>query len=371
MTAARDTRFEYVLDSAAMTRFQIGVVLLCALVAMLDGFDTQSIAFAAPDIATEWALPASAFGLVFSIGVFGGLIGAVAAGSISDRIGRRPVLLCAGLLPESAQFLALRGDNIALNRITARLDFSGAGPLGSSDAVATDDHGIPPAAARTLVARLFGEGRAPGTLLLWTALFLSLLATYLLVNWIPIIARESGTTADTATFGLVALNLGAVVGAFAIGRLADRFHRTYVVGAAFLVGALAISAMGWSDSTGTLLPVAVFATGIFAVGAQMATVGITAGFYETSLRATGVGWSMAVGRIGAIVGPALGGLLVALTLTGPVMFGLVALTAIGAGTAVIVLTRFLPRADTHGDRDTTIPAAGIDGTANEHNGRNR
>jgi hypothetical protein len=53
------------------------------------------------------------------------------------------------------------------------------------------------------------------------------------------------------------------------------------------------------------------------------------------------------------------------------MFGLVALTAIGAGTAVIVLTRFLPRADTHGDRDTTIPAAGIDGTANEHNGRNR
>jgi AAHS family 4-hydroxybenzoate transporter-like MFS transporter len=301
MTATRDTRFEYVLDSAAMTRFQIGVVLLCALVAMLDGFDTQSIAFAAPDIATEWALPASAFGLVFSIGVFGGLIGAVAAGSISDRIGRRPVLLCAvalfalatlatpltmslpglvglrlvagfglgaalpgmvsitseytparlrtmavalmfagfplggvvsglaaaalvpafgwtslfyvggiallllpllwWLLPESAQFLALRGDNIALNRITARLDFSGAGPLGSSDAVATDDHGIPPAAARTLVARLFGEGRAPGTLLLWTALFLSLLATYLLVNWIPIIARESGTTADTATFG--------------------------------------------------------------------------------------------------------------------------------------------------------------------------
>jgi AAHS family 4-hydroxybenzoate transporter-like MFS transporter len=166
------------------------------------------------------------------------------------------------LLPESAQFLALRGDNIALNRITARLDFSGAGPLGSSDAVATDDHGIPPAAARTLVARLFGEGRAPGTLLLWTALFLSLLATYLLVNWIPIIAGESATTAGTATFGLVALNLGAVVGAFAIGRLADRFHRTYVVGAAFLVGALAISAMGWSDSTGTLLPVAVFATGI-------------------------------------------------------------------------------------------------------------
>jgi hypothetical protein len=53
------------------------------------------------------------------------------------------------------------------------------------------------------------------------------------------------------------------------------------------------------------------------------------------------------------------------------MFGLVALTAIGAGTAVIVLTRFLLRPDPYDGRDTTIPAAGIDGTANEHNGRNR
>lgn len=95
MTAMRGGRptAEQLLDSRPVGGVQIGVIALCALVAVFDGFDIQVISFAAPAIGREWGLPKEAFGFIFSTGVIGMIAGLLVQGMIADKIGRRPMVL--------------------------------------------------------------------------------------------------------------------------------------------------------------------------------------------------------------------------------------------------------------------------------------
>lgn len=428
-------RLDTILDSGKLARGQVAIVFLCALVAVVDGFDTQSIALVAPVIAADWGADPAVFGVVFGVGLFGGLLGAIGFGFAGDRFGRKPNLLAAvtlfavaslctplaesapvlvvirlitgfglggalpcliaitseytparmratvvGLmfcgfplgaviggiasarmiptlgwesvfilggavpllllpllwtkLPESARFLALKGDRDGLARVLRQLGV----------AVRAEDVEPEPNDERSPIARLFTEGRAGGTLMLWATLFLSLLLTYLLTNWIPMVATQAGIAASQAIFCVVALNFGAIIGCVVIGRLADAFRPTIVIGVAFAAGALAIAAIGRVGGSGVALLGTAFAAGFLSIGAQMCTVALCAGFYETSLRATGIGWSVGVGRIGGIVGPVLGGLLVAVGTSAPNLFLVTAVASVGAAIAVLVLTRYVGRA---------------------------
>src|SRR5258708_17502986 len=81
------------LDSTPMTAFQSTIIGLCALMAMIDGMDTQAIGLVAPAIAADWHAPAAAFGPVFGSSLLSGLIGALMAGQAGDRLGAEAVLL--------------------------------------------------------------------------------------------------------------------------------------------------------------------------------------------------------------------------------------------------------------------------------------
>lgn len=74
------------IDAAGLGRFQISIVVLCGLVAILDGADTTSIAIAASTIAGLLNVPMSAFGLVFAAGTLGAMLGAMTFGPLADRI---------------------------------------------------------------------------------------------------------------------------------------------------------------------------------------------------------------------------------------------------------------------------------------------
>jgi AAHS family 4-hydroxybenzoate transporter-like MFS transporter len=81
---------------AARTRLsalQLRVILLCAAVTLVDGFDTQSIAFVAPHIVDAWRVSPVLFAPVFAAGLLASFIGALVLGPMGDRIGRKPVLV--------------------------------------------------------------------------------------------------------------------------------------------------------------------------------------------------------------------------------------------------------------------------------------
>src|SRR5882757_9930072 len=89
------TDLESLIDRTPFGPSQLRITALCASVAMIDGFGTQSIALAAPQIAADWGLMPAAFGIVFGAGLLGSLLGALSFGALADRIGRKPSLLAA------------------------------------------------------------------------------------------------------------------------------------------------------------------------------------------------------------------------------------------------------------------------------------
>ena len=81
------------IDRQPVGAFQIRVLLICAAVLFIDGFDTQAIGYVAPAVAQEWKLARGALGPVFSAGLFGLMIGALVLGPLADRIGRKRIIV--------------------------------------------------------------------------------------------------------------------------------------------------------------------------------------------------------------------------------------------------------------------------------------
>jgi AAHS family 4-hydroxybenzoate transporter-like MFS transporter len=86
------------IDARPFTSFQVGAIVLCSLVAFLDGIDSQSIAIAAPLIAEKLGLARTALGPLFSAAVLGASIGALTFGPLGDRFGRKRCLIAATII---------------------------------------------------------------------------------------------------------------------------------------------------------------------------------------------------------------------------------------------------------------------------------
>ena len=95
MSALQSINVDQLINTRPMSRLQWRIVLLCFLVIALDGFDAAIMGFIAPELVREWAVSKLSLGPVMSAALIGVAIGALIAGPLSDRLGRKPVLICA------------------------------------------------------------------------------------------------------------------------------------------------------------------------------------------------------------------------------------------------------------------------------------
>jgi AAHS family 4-hydroxybenzoate transporter-like MFS transporter len=245
-------------------------------------------------------------------------LGAVLGGLISARLiaiygwpsvfylgGVLPLLLLPVLwlgLPESIRFLVARGHRSeALLTIMRRVD-----PTGEYSAECQwilDEEKV----EGSPIKELFMGGRAVGTILLWVVFFSNLLILYFLINWLPAVLQNAGMPIEHAIIATVVLNAGGIVGGLLLGRLVDRRPPFGTLTTAYVLAALLVAAIGAVGTT-ALLMLVIFAAGFFVIGTQYCMNALAASFYPTRLRSTGVGWALGIGRIGSIVGPVAGGI---------------------------------------------------------------
>ena len=120
-----------VIDERPISATQVRVWLLCGLVAVLDGLDTQVIGVAGPLMAADLGLSPAAFAPVFSAGLLGAAIGALLFGPLADRVGRKPMLVSATALFGLFTCLTAVADSVAVlltYRFLAGLGLGGAIP---------------------------------------------------------------------------------------------------------------------------------------------------------------------------------------------------------------------------------------------------
>ncbi|QNQ90815.1 MFS transporter [Corynebacterium poyangense] len=405
-----------------------GIILtLCWLAALLDGFDLVVLGTVLPHMLEDpnWELTSAQATEVTTSGLVGMTIGAVTIGTITDRFGRRKVLISAVFLfslftlplalhPSVGWFIALRflaglglggALPIAMALVT---EFRGGAKAGSaSTALMTGYHvgavltavlalylishfGWPSmfliggaagivlvpfliwllpesphylinigkkkeahsiaeqwgldlhddfdrqenanVAEKSSVLALFAPRYRRNTIAIWGTSFMGLLLVYGLNTWLPQIMRAANYPMGDSLGFLLILNVGAVVGLLVAGRLSDNLTPRTTALIWFIASAIFLALLAVRMPMIALYGV-VFITGIFVFSSQVLIYGFTAANHPSSIRATAMGFSAGVGRIGAICGPILAGTLAGAGYAYP--WGFFAFAAVGALGAVI------------------------------------
>jgi MFS transporter, AAHS family, 4-hydroxybenzoate transporter len=286
---------------------------------------------------------ASLVTMMFCGFTIGSALGGLIAAQVLERYGWRPLLIGGGLaplalapvlwwtLPESIRYLVVKGE--AAPRIAAVLSTIAPGIDFDNTTFAGGD-----APAISPVRQLFSGRLVTGTLLLWLAFFMSLLVVYLLSNWMPtLIQRSTGASLSHAALITAMLQIGGTIGAIIVGRLMDALNPHYVLGAVYAAGAGFVVLISMATATPWLMGVAVFGAGFCVSGGQVGANALSAAFYPTAYRATGVSWANGIGRSGSIVGSLLGGGMLALGWEVTTVYALVSIPAVTAGAALLAL----------------------------------
>jgi MFS transporter, AAHS family, 4-hydroxybenzoate transporter len=348
---------------------------LCFMINMVDGMDVNILTFVGPSLQKSWGVAPELMGYIFSAGLLGMAIGGILIAPLADRFGRRKIILAAlalmsagmiacGFVPDTASLIAARvvvgaGIGTVLASMAA-LAAEAAPPSKQSFAVGTVQAGFPFAATFTgfavaallpewgwqrlllaagvlttimvplvwailpesdahssvrqdkiLVGRLFGDELRRGTILIWIAIFFGLMVLYFIASWITKLSIQAGLSETNGIYAGATYNIGAFAGTMLMSWLSMHVRLTRLIPSFLIAAGLAMTLFA-------NVPLPVPATLLLALGIGMTLQGgyngvwpLAASVYPVECRATGVGWAIGVGRGGAILGPLMGGYLMA------------------------------------------------------------
>ena len=424
-----------VIDGLGFTAFHARVLALVAGVILLDGFDIQLAAFAAPAILVDWQIGSAALAPVMAASLLGMAVGTSVGGRIGDRYGRRTALIgaafwfgvtamltalcrdvtsfcilrfitglglgaavpnatalvaewmpersrnyaltvisvgvpCGGIvgaalaswlipaygwpaaflvggglplllglvmigaLPESPILLARRGD--ADDRIAQLVAQAGG--------TATGPFAPPPVVARG--GQVFAPSLRRSTIGMSLAFFAALMAVYALLSWVPVLLTGAGFAMASAIRGAMILNLSGVATSFALTWLMLRIgSRRTMIGTicgglvALAVWAALLSMPGVPQAA-ILIGVALAGAGVLSL--QVLLLTLSAHVFPVECRSAGIGYSISVGRLGAIASAFGAGLLLARPNGLLLFFALVATALLVLAGAMLLVDRHLP-----------------------------
>jgi len=205
-------------------------------------------------------------------------------------------------LPESPRLLLKRG------RLTPRT----LALLHRLNIEATEPDQAVDVATGNPVTGLFRDNLAPTTVLVWILYFANLLSMYLIAYWLPTVLHMIGLTPADSVFAASLRDAGPLVFIFLIAPLSHRFTPQSVIAVSLAAGIVAIGTVGLATLSYTALLATIFVVGCCTTGAMTGINGMTAALYPARVRNTGMGWALGIGRLGGIIGPWLGGVLLGL-----------------------------------------------------------
>ena len=280
-------------------------------------------------------------------------VGAIIAGVVSvvllDAYGWRSIFIVGGVLslamiplvfwrlPESVHFLLHKRPPEALDKINAILHRM------RREAIAELPPEKPHRHAQKTTLVIFTSRYLGRTLAIWFAYLVTLSAWYFVTNWTPKILVDAGHARDAAISGGVLIAVGGVCGGLVLGWLSQRVAVNNIGATYMVLGIVAMTLFGMLDAALGRMLVVAFLIGFFVAGAIIGLYAIVPDLYPAEIRNTGTGWALGIGRLGAVIGPYIAGLLIEAGWERPQYYFALSLPLLASLVAVLYLKKVRTR----------------------------
>ncbi len=262
--------------------------------------------------------------LLVSGAALGPIVGGIFTSTAIDTYGWQSVFVCAGTLtllaaalmfsvvPESMAFIIRRKPDGALQKINNTLVYLGHQAIAQLPQIKEGA-----AKESASVKSLLMQSRWKITFKVWGSFFFAYSASYFLSSWLPQILVQSGLDQQRAIQAVVMASVGSLVGAVLFGWLGRWWQLNRLIAASFVVGAISYVVLGVlitnldAANPGWIFWTVLFVSGFATSGAFSNLYSVAMTIYPAQVRSTGIGWATGIGRSGAVVSPALAGLLLA------------------------------------------------------------